>query len=302
MSKSYWIAAIASASAIILIAALASGVYYYSNNASRAQDAASQYRAYAERTVSCEEVIPLSERYACLLDAIEAEQQRIYSAADLQAQQDMAVWTFGMLWVSIAMLFVTGLGVTYVALTLEEARAATVAATSAANITREIGQKQVRAYLSVEKVTANFTDGAVEFRVYITNSGNSPAIDVAIKGRAFVTMMPNESGRVAPQQSMEVNREIHDISAKSKGLGWWSFNIDTEKAGYTVGWLFVQINGIVYCKTVFPDEPGESVSFDAMSRCELSGSNTGLRKTPAAAKKVAAIQSARKQRRDIDEP
>lgn len=105
---------------------------------------------------------------------------------DLRAQRDMAKWAFIMLWVTGASVAVTSLGVVYVALTLQETRRAVKAADDAVAVTREIGNKQLRAYIGVASATAKFNwsgDASYRFVVTIKNYGATPASGVYFERR-----------------------------------------------------------------------------------------------------------------------
>jgi hypothetical protein len=104
-----------------------------------------------------------------------------YAEADLRAQRDMSRWT---LIAAIAAAF--SVGVSFVAvvlvwLTLEEARKTTKAAQATVDATRDIGEKQVRAYVSSGGFEIKALIGqsgeiqAVKFTPYIKNTGQSPA-------------------------------------------------------------------------------------------------------------------------------
>lgn len=106
---------------------------------------------------------------------------------DLQAQRDMAQWAYLMLLVTGIGVIFTGSGLLLLALTLNwtrfaagEARRAATAAEGAVVVTRDIGQKQVRAYLNVSDVQihVNEATGAVTVSLAVANSGNSPALEV----------------------------------------------------------------------------------------------------------------------------
>jgi len=111
---------------------------------------------------------------ACLVESANAESGEQQAYYDLKAQQDMAAWAFGMLIVTIWLSVITLFGVGFVWRTLVETK-------KMAGVTREIGQAQVRAYLSFDSVQAVFiTSGggectAIRFRPYIKNTGQTPA-------------------------------------------------------------------------------------------------------------------------------
>lgn len=107
---------------------------------------------------------------------------------DLSAQNASAFWAPWMFFATLA-------GVVYVARTLNETRKATEAAMRAAeatersiDVTRDIGQKQVRAYLSLGAARLMHTDLGLGkeavphlgFRFRIRNAGQSPAKDLKL--------------------------------------------------------------------------------------------------------------------------
>lgn len=92
---------------------------------------------------------------------------------NLEAQQWMMFWAG-------AMFFVTAVGVWYVAGTLDATRAAVEATNRATDETREIGEAQVRAYLSVTKavvVEPEYAYYAFDIIVTAKNFGQSPAFN-----------------------------------------------------------------------------------------------------------------------------
>lgn len=117
----------------------------------------------------------------CAQKALDAKYDNTTDAYDLKAQQDMAMW-------ALLMFVVTGAGVVFVALTLNETKNATRAALIAANAAvdandtaREIGHTQLRAYAGITKVTAKQiadspTGEQFLLEVQIKNFGQTPAI------------------------------------------------------------------------------------------------------------------------------
>ncbi|WP_371394791.1 hypothetical protein AB6B38_05595 [Glycocaulis abyssi] len=194
--KRPWVA-VTVVSALICIAAVTSAITaYYAESRQQADRAADQYRAYAERVVACDGIESRAEHYACLVEAVQTEQQRLYAATNLRAQQDMSTWSFATLWISLGLLIVTGVGVTYVALTLDQTRRATKAAVKAAEAaentvleTRRIGEAQVRAYITVRhtnsfsKIESNKKHVLVK---EIINTGSTPAYNVSYAASLFV--------------------------------------------------------------------------------------------------------------------
>ncbi|MGB1236285.1 MAG: hypothetical protein ACPG5U_11190, partial [Planktomarina sp.] len=100
---------------------------------------------------------------------IEATNEHKRSEDDLNAQKNMARWALFMLLATIAMTLVTIFGVYYVWRTLA--------------VTREIGQKQTRAYLGISKIDRDIAQGLHFF--HLDNSGQTPAYDVQVGRYVF---------------------------------------------------------------------------------------------------------------------
>ncbi|MEP2892441.1 hypothetical protein [Tateyamaria sp.] len=83
----------------------------------------------------------------CMVQVIEANNEHERAEKDLVAQTEMALWALGMLVVSFLMLFVTGLGAWWVRSTLIETKNAVKAANDAVEVTRDIGNRQIRPYV-----------------------------------------------------------------------------------------------------------------------------------------------------------
>jgi hypothetical protein len=100
--------------------------------------------------------------------------------SDLYAQWNMAWWSrFSAIIAGIG-LFVTIVGIVLVKQTLDANRAAVAAANRANESQREIGESQVRAYLTISKVVGKFTDDGLHVQFTAYNSGNSPANNVEL--------------------------------------------------------------------------------------------------------------------------
>lgn len=101
---------------------------------------------------------------------------------DLNAQRNMAYWAAAMFLAASATFFVTGLGVVYVAQTLDATRAAVEATNRATDETRQIGEAQVRAYIGGhEAEIVRAKDGRGFFLNYsLKNYGQSPARKIEV--------------------------------------------------------------------------------------------------------------------------
>ena len=116
---------------------------------------------------------------------------------DLRAQRQMSAWAF------LTML-ATVLGVFLVYRTLRETKAALAEAKRAADaavetveVTREMGEAQVRGYFAITRIEAgiNLTDGVglTSIRVTIRNSGNSPGRGVVFSTEVVRHFWPREN-------------------------------------------------------------------------------------------------------------
>ena len=119
------------------------------------------------------------------------ERDQWRSEQDLRAQWEMARFTLWAAFAAWAGVFVTIVGIFYVRQTLEANRAAVKEAEKASAITRESGQAQVRAYVSVSDFSLSITEERrpiVEFNYM--NTGQSPARFIEINVRIVVTQPP----------------------------------------------------------------------------------------------------------------
>ncbi|MGB5864963.1 MAG: hypothetical protein WBG95_11775 [Sulfitobacter sp.] len=123
-------------------------------------------------------------------DKIEADRQRNNENRDLYAQEAMANWARWMFWATVGTAVVTLLSLVLIGFTLRytrkaaehtegmlrQAERATIAAEGAVDATRDIGEKQVRAYLHVKSVEFIVSGDGIGARILIANAGQSPAI------------------------------------------------------------------------------------------------------------------------------
>ena len=122
--------------------------------------------------------------------ANQKEQTRQHDACDLKAQEIAANSSRWLLMITLGQTVLAIFGTWLVWRSLRLTRAATKAALDAVAVTREMGERQIRAYLGVlEIVGKNFVAGqAPEFSLKINNTGQSPAR----KCQARVTLQPTE--------------------------------------------------------------------------------------------------------------
>ncbi len=200
MPRSYWLPVIA-----VVGLALASSVGanpiaahdHLNGNASQSQQqVAAKYQGVAQPSPPIAETD--IERLASALKAANAnpyasaEQKR--ASEYLQTQRDMVKWAGRMFWVGLVEAAITFLGVILVGFTLnhtkraadaanvsaKHARRSANAAWKSVKVTREIGQKQIRAYLSCEGATFTVQDQWLECHPLIKNYGQSPASKIKL--------------------------------------------------------------------------------------------------------------------------
>ncbi|MEX0282123.1 MAG: hypothetical protein AB3N13_13150 [Arenibacterium sp.] len=112
----------------------------------------------------------------CKHDIEQAERDAHRDQKDLKAQRYMALWAFIMAVASLFGLGVTVVGLVFIYRTLKASEKATDAAVQSVAVSREIGEAQVRAYLSVDQATVEADNkGHLVLKVTLKNSGNSPA-------------------------------------------------------------------------------------------------------------------------------
>ncbi|MAN45224.1 MAG: hypothetical protein CMF04_03335 [Hyphomonas sp.] len=93
---------------------------------------------------------------------------------DLYAQRQMAKWAFWMLFVSAVGVLVGAVGLIFLKGTLDAARDTNQSALDSIRVTREIGQAQVRAYLSFMEPAFHLSP-KIRISFFAKNSGQSPA-------------------------------------------------------------------------------------------------------------------------------
>lgn len=108
---------------------------------------------------------------------------------DLAAQESMAVWAFWMMLVAAFSAIVTTIGTVFlykqIRLTreaVEDTGKATIAmregneiARAASEQTRRLGEAQIKAYVTVTKIEANYQNGRFAIAPHLSNSGQTPA-------------------------------------------------------------------------------------------------------------------------------
>lgn len=121
----------------------------------------------------------------CANKIIKASQEAQNAEHDLAAQRSMALWALGVFWATTCSVIATGIGIVLVRRTLDVNRAAVAQARQANEIAKDIGEAQVRAYLSIVEPGIAFNNQRPIFRIRLTNAGNSPAM--FIRANCLVT-------------------------------------------------------------------------------------------------------------------
>jgi hypothetical protein len=183
-----------------------------------ARDASQQHYQECVAKSSVEEALECYQR----ADTASRDEQR--AEKDLNAQREMADWAEGMLWATLFVGFltisITGLGVYWVRETLVETRKAVKAADDAVSVTREIGEAQVRAYLSVTGGSFSVRLGSAHYHIKIKNVGQSPARNVAVRCTLDL------AGRPGPNKYYVAwKASIPVISSSGEETAWFFYNI-----------------------------------------------------------------------------
>ncbi len=101
---------------------------------------------------------------------------KYYERQDLKAQQGMADSTKWIVWLTGVSMALSLVGAGLLVWTLQETRKTSRAAVKANKIARKVGERQVRAYVFIERATlVGVSDGAPEVRFRVRNYGQSPA-------------------------------------------------------------------------------------------------------------------------------
>lgn len=197
MSYRYWVRtgvywALAGIAILMAVGILLSTSYELTQRHQR-QDVSPKetYTATGQAAAACEGIATLIEYLQCVADkakAARAEQRKQY---DLEAQQDMALWAFGVLWIS-ALIGIVSLTVAWVVAwfvrdTLRETRRTAIAGIVSARAANkglrqsdENAKRQLRAYVCVTKgvVTQFGPDKTPGVIIQVKNTGQTPAYDV----------------------------------------------------------------------------------------------------------------------------
>jgi hypothetical protein len=120
-----------------------------------------------------------SKGIICLAQAIESAREAQRAQYDLKAQQDMAEWAYGLLWVSIPGLLISAAGLWGLLWSLQQTR-------TAIKDNRKIGEAQTVAYPSIDSLSFELGERKGDpyrptIRTRWKNAGNTPAFDFGIR-------------------------------------------------------------------------------------------------------------------------
>ena len=234
MLRSYWLPLVAAAGLV----SLAGGVKGEPiNQHASGQNTATQSQKVPAPKGQPSDNFSVQDQIHSMATALEGIEAKIPPQDDsaersASAEEWGSKWALGMLIVAAIETAITGLGVYLVYRTLreaqrsaDEARRAADAAEKSINVTRNIGQAQVRAYLAIENIKATFSSGGtfVDILFSISNSGNSPArnvnyhVDVAYVCASSVESVnlgypyDTQSGIIIPPKSSygEISKTAH---------------------------------------------------------------------------------------------
>lgn len=116
---------------------------------------------------------PDAERIQCAIDEADARDKWDNDRRDLHAQESMEFWAKWMLYTALAGTIVGAAGLVLLWRTWVETK-------RTADVAREVGEAQVRAYLNIGKIEYWFEPDTQthNLTISIINSGQSPALDV----------------------------------------------------------------------------------------------------------------------------
>lgn len=165
----------------------------------------------------------------------------------------MAIWAFVVAGSAIGTLIVTAVGLTWIKATLDETRKAVDSADDAVKVARDIGSKQVRAYVSLSYATVkDCAPGEVpKLQFRFKNFGQTPARNMSYKikmsfgnARMINTRDPLKDHQ-ATRSDLGPNSET--ISSYSSPAPLPQREYDFLKSGEYAFWAY----GVVRYETVF---------------------------------------------------
>lgn len=230
---------LAAALGIAALAFIGMGAFYSLDSFSRYQIdhtsqlqevAADQTGAASQGIDSCRAILNedgVLSWLECVVKTLSSDSEETLSQYDLEAQQDMAAWAYGMFIATIWIAGITLLGVTFAGWTL-------VATRQMALDTRDIGEAQARAYVGLSRIDAESVIAALterdqrEISFGIKNFGQSPARqlrflavynihprNIAPRDEDFIQA---EGVEHPPDDTLQVGQEITGTARAYEGL------------------------------------------------------------------------------------
>lgn len=215
------------------------------------------YEATKDRTLAaCVDTEPTALR-ECVVKAAEAAQSQSEARQDLYAQQDMSKWAFLMMIISGLTFLATLLGIVCIRDTLIETRRAVKSADDAVKVTREIGQAQVRAYISASNASISMVDtGEIRIHYTLTNTGQSPARNVTFRAGAKISHVDHFSAEEASTVNLGAADGIHygvnDICSGMSEQAILTFGKDQASIPDNDS-IVIFASTVIEFETVFPD-------------------------------------------------
>lgn len=204
-----------------LLVSLIVGVLAYSQGR-EAEVRNQQPAAYAEGAKeaaqrACVGVDPATV-FECVYEKVDASQEQAHAEQDLDAQQGMKFWAAAMGLFTFGTLVVTGLGVWYVARTLEtnvgflkESRDATKAMNRANKIAAAAQRPWIKIEAEVTCVESRDNSFVVQCTARVTNIGNMAALDCAVRG-----CITNQDGKPTGKYRIQEARTEAKIASRGK--------------------------------------------------------------------------------------
>lgn len=148
--------------------------------------------------------LPESQRFHCFKEQALNHRSELRAQADLIAQQDMALWAFGVLLISLFGFFVSAGGFGALVWTFME--------------TRKMTRAQDRAYLLIgpARIFHDPTYG-LTYALEVQNSGNTPATFVSAKLVMTITYPDQTDHTIARTDQHTIVCALNEVSAKDRG-------------------------------------------------------------------------------------
>jgi hypothetical protein len=170
-----------------------SWIAHYSNDTRR------EYQTSSQEYEQSKQVVPFGGSPEGAYTDPKAYRDEWRQEHDLHAQRDMSRWALYM-WIA------TMVGIGLVGATLFETRKAAQAAEAVVTVTREMGQRELRAYVTVTDVQLlAFTVGErIRVKVVFKNTGATPAYECTLVTRIRIARFP------APETSFDYPTLAHN--------------------------------------------------------------------------------------------